>query len=100
MPEPVRFTDATKCYGTSFWINEELDCTFSIDMLTATMTVKITAKSRRLEESEAENAVEKFLEPYRGRSLQFTQIEPSSLIDLLLTNVYSSVSLKPTEGSI
>lgn len=48
MPSPTRFTDKTRCFGTSFWINEELPCTTSNFYQTVTMTIRITGKGRRL----------------------------------------------------
>ena len=64
------------------------------------MTIKITASGRRLEGLDDEDPFEKFLPKHQQRRLQFTQIEPNSLVDLLITDVVSAPSLAPSNGSI
>ena len=90
MPTPLRFTADTKCIGTDYWINGDLGCTFSTDMKTATMTIKVSAGSRRV-------LAESFLQNTR-RSLR--EIPGGNLIALNITNIVSPFSLKPSSGSI
>ena len=102
MPNPVRFTDDTRCFGTSFWIDSELECTFSgtLDTVYATVAISENVFARR-RRNLIEDLMGRSLDQTRGRELQVSQIIPvEAIINLLFTNVTSPDSLRPATGSI
>ena len=86
LPTGVRFTDFSRCFGTSFWLDGEIDCKLSQNRQEVTFAINLTGK-RRLQE---------FI---RGRSL-LTTIPAGSLINFMITEITSPDSLKPVTGNI
>ena len=90
LPKGVRFTDASRCYGTSFWLgNAEIPCDLSQDRQTVNFTVAI-GNRRRLQDD---------IDYHRGRLL-FTSIAANSIINFMVTEITSPDSLKPLSGQI
>ena len=95
MPSPVRFTDDTLCYGTSYWMEGPLNCTFSGDLQTVYAEVVVG----RVIIPE-ETGVGRLLEANQRRQLQNNIIPANAIFNLLFTSITSPTSLRPADGSI
>ena len=95
MPAPVQFTTATKAFGTSYWLDGELETKLSDNLRTIDIVVVLSANRRRqlaLEQSRASNvtAEEEYgslTSPAGRRSLQARNIPSGAIINIRITNV-------------
>lgn len=89
LPKGIRFTDASRCYGTSFWLEGEIPCKLSQDRQTVTFNVTLSARRMLWDD----------IEYHRGRLL-YTEIPAISIINFMVTEITSPDSLKPVSGEI
>ena len=90
LPKGIRFTDRSRCYGTSFWLGmDEIPCELSQDR--QTVTFNVTLNSRRMLQDD--------IDYHRGRLL-YTQITANSIINFMITEITSPDSLKPLSGQM
>ena len=107
MPSPVQFTEGTKALGTSYWLDGELERVLSDNLSTVDIVVRLATRRRRQLDSEqpgdssvaAEEEYGPWASPAGRRSLQAT-IPSGAIINLVLTDVTSASSTRPTEGSV
>jgi len=98
LPRPFGYTDATECYGTSFWLSGFLNCNKSGDLQTVIANVSvagryITRYNRRLEDTLD-------LHEPRGRELITYKIPAGDSYSLTLTNISVPGSMRPSVGTI
>ena len=106
-PDPIQFTEVTKAFGTSYWLDGELESVLSANLRTIDVVVKLSNRRRRqlaLEQLRASNVTAEeeygaWASPAGRRSLQ-ASIPAGAIINVRLTDVTSSNSLRPTEGSV